>query len=101
MACSSDGPKSIRKTFRGSSRKNSRYLPPDGAGGEGGRCGEAVAAGLGGGDASAFVPIRVLESSAPAGVAIHLGDGRVICVRPGFDRQTLRDVLAAVEGEPC
>lgn len=52
-------------------------------------------------NASAFVPVRVFEGNAPAGVEIHLGDGRVICVRPGFDRQTLRDVVAALEGGPC
>jgi len=54
-----------------------------------------------GADRSPFVPIHVLEGDAPASVEIHLGDGRMICVRPGFDRQTLRDVLAALEGEPC
>jgi antitoxin component of MazEF toxin-antitoxin module len=63
---------------------------------------------LGGGpsadDASAFLPIHVLAGvsvAQPAGVEIHLGDGRMICVRPGFDRQTLREVLAALEDRPC
>jgi hypothetical protein len=60
---------------------------------------------LGGGPfgdgASPFLPIHVLAGTAPTGVEIHLGDGRMICVRPGFDRQTLREVLAALEGRPC
>ena len=68
-----------------------------------------VAGGLSGGDASTFVPVRVLEGNAPADVEIHMGDGRMICVRPGFDRQTFRDVVAALsaapsrglEGGPC
>ena len=57
-----------------------------------------------GGDASRFLPVHLLGGNSPAhaaGVEIHLGDGRMICVRPGFDRQTLREVLAALEGRPC
>jgi len=50
---------------------------------------------------SPFLAIHVLAASPPAGVQIQLGDRRMICVRPGFDRQTLPEVLAAMEGRPC
>jgi len=63
--------------------------------------GEASGGRPSGGDGSWFVPIGVLEGNAPAGVEIHLGDGQMICVRPGFDRQTLREVVATLEGGPC
>jgi len=60
---------------------------------------------LGGGstskDASPFVPIHVLADNASVDVEIHLGDGRTIGVRSGFDRQTLCEVLAVLEGRPC
>lgn len=69
------------------------------------RSASRMAASLGdgprGGEASGFVPVRVLGGNAPADVEIHLGDGRMICVRPGFDRQTLVEVLAALESRPC
>jgi len=48
-----------------------------------------------------FLPIHVLRASTAAAVEIHLGNGRTICVQPGFDQQTLRDVLAALEGRSC
>jgi hypothetical protein len=54
--------------------------------------------------ASPFVPIHLLgDSSATiaATVEIHLGDGRIVRVTPGVDRQTLREVLAALEVRPC
>jgi len=57
-----------------------------------------------GNEASSFVPIHLLADSRPAngaGVEIYLGDGRTIRVRPGFDRQTLCEVLALLEGRPC
>jgi len=53
-----------------------------------------------GGEASSFVPIHVLSDGPAAGMEIHLGGGRMICVRPGFDRQTLLDVLAALSAGP-
>jgi transposase len=37
------------------------------------------------------VPIHVLTGSSAAGVEIHLGGGRMICVRSGFDLQTPPD----------
>jgi hypothetical protein len=58
------------------------------------------------GEGSPFVPIHVLSdgpavSDGPAtGMEIHLGGGRVICVRPGFDRQVLLDVLAVLSAGP-
>jgi len=53
------------------------------------------------GQTSPFLPIHVLTDSTAAGVEIHLGGGRMICVRPGFDRETLLEVLAALEGRSC
>jgi hypothetical protein len=35
------------------------------------------------------------------GVEIVLADDRFVRVPAGFDRQTLRDVLALLEGRPC
>jgi len=50
---------------------------------------------------SSFVPVRVVtEPQAP--IEIVLADGHVVRVRPGFDAQTLRQVLAvAREERPC
>jgi hypothetical protein len=55
-------------------------------------------------DASPFVPIHLLadgSAAIAATVEIHLGDGRMVRVGPGVDRQTLREVLAALEVRPC
>ena len=41
-----------------------------------------------------LVPPAALEAS---GVELHLPAGRRIVVRPGFDRQTLLELLAALE----
>jgi len=65
--------------------------------GPGRSAGRAVASGR----ASPFLPIHVLSDGTAAGVEIHLGGGPTICVRPGFDRQTLLEVLAALEGRSC
>ena len=69
-----------------------------------------------GNEASAvqFMPVRVLgrevfsarpkfiETAAePSPIEIVLGGDRVLRVRPGFDRQTLVDVLAVLEGRGC
>jgi transposase-like protein len=48
-----------------------------------------------------FLPVEVLTDGTDGGVEIHLGGGRRVCVRPGFDGQTLREVLAALEGRSC
>jgi transposase-like protein len=52
----------------------------------------------------AFLPVRVVEPRATAavgGVEIVLAQGRTVRVPPGFDRQTLADVLAVLEARPC
>jgi hypothetical protein len=41
------------------------------------------------------------EQVAAGGVEIVLGGGRTVRVPPGFDRQTLADVLAVLEAPPC
>ena len=93
---------------RGSGRKvapqrTSRVSPPSGA-----ASGRKPAAGRRGGKRSPFLPIHVgadrtaAVSAAPvAAVEIHLGDGRMVRVTPSVDRQTLREVLAALEGRSC
>ena len=51
-----------------------------------------------------FFPVQVaLENRTgdPGGVEILLDAGRAIRVRPGFDRQTLAEVLAILEASPC
>ena len=51
-----------------------------------------------------FLPVQVAtERSAEGGCSIEiaLGGDRVLRVRPGFDRQTLLDVLDALEGRGC
>jgi hypothetical protein len=51
-----------------------------------------------------FLPVQVAAEKVaedPRGVEILLDAGRTIRVRPGFDRQTLRDVLAVLEASPC
>jgi transposase len=51
-----------------------------------------------------FLPLQVVSEEATdrvGGVEIQLGEGRLIRVRPGFDRRTLADVLAVLEGRPC
>jgi transposase len=55
-------------------------------------------------EAVRFLPVQVAEArhrDDPGGVEILLGVGRRIRVRPGFDRQTLLDVLALLEASPC
>ena len=53
-----------------------------------------------------FLPVHVVASSvgseaARGGVEIVLAQGRVVRVAPGFDRQTLADVLSILEPRPC
>ena len=52
----------------------------------------------------AFLPVRLVEATAPppeakshAAIEVILGGGRRILVGPGFDPQTLRQVVAALE----
>ena len=54
--------------------------------------------------APSFLPVRVVEPSlteAACGVEIIFAHGRAVRVLPGFDRQTLADVLAVLEVRPC
>jgi transposase-like protein len=51
-----------------------------------------------------FLPVRVVSPAVEGhagGLEIALTGGRILRVRPGFDRQTLTDVLAVLEGRPC
>ena len=51
-----------------------------------------------------FLPVKVAEdntASAGGGLEVHLGTRCVLYLKPGFDRQTLNDVLAVLEARPC
>lgn len=51
-----------------------------------------------------FLPVRVVKDAAvetTGGVEIVLAPGRAVRVSPGFDRQTLAEVLAVLETRPC
>ena len=51
---------------------------------------------------SAFVPVRLVGTPASAAaVEVVLRGGRVVRVAAGFAAQTLRDVVAVLEGLPC
>ena len=51
--------------------------------------------------ARAFAEVRVVPEPTGDGRAleVRLPGGRCVVVRPGFDRQTLLDLLSALEGE--
>jgi hypothetical protein len=50
----------------------------------------------------AFLPIQIADGvAASTGVEVVLGPGRRIVVEPGFDPETLRRVVAVLEGRPC
>lgn len=57
--------------------------------------------------AAAFVPVRVVEAepggegSGRAGVEVVIGAGRRVVVDAGFDEETLRRVVAVLEGRAC
>lgn len=54
------------------------------------------------GTAPAFVPLRVMDASAPAALEVVLPRGRVVRVQRGFDTNTLRQLLVLLEEErPC
>ena len=56
------------------------------------------------GTASGFLPLQMVADRRPedgCGLDVLLGDGRTLRIRPGFDRQTLADVLAVLEVRPC
>jgi hypothetical protein len=52
-----------------------------------------------------FLPVRLTEplpiATAGPGVEVVLGPTRRIAVAPGFDPETLRRVVAVLEGRPC
>jgi hypothetical protein len=54
-----------------------------------------------------FLPVTILPDPIPATAAARpplellLGNGRRIAVAPGFDPQTLRQLIATVEERPC
>ena len=54
-----------------------------------------------------FVPVTILSDPIPATAAFRqplellLNNGRRIAVAPGFDPQTLRQLVAVVEERPC
>lgn len=53
----------------------------------------------------AFLPVRVAGAQAHtpgrAGVAVVIGSGWRVVVGPGFDAETLRRVVAVLEGRSC
>ena len=59
------------------------------------------------GTTSGFLPVTILPDPIPATAAsrqpieLLLGNGRRIAVAPGFDPQTLRQLIAVVEERPC
>ena len=51
-----------------------------------------------------FLPVRVVSPAVEeprGGLEIAWSNGRVLRVSPGVDRQTLSDVLAVLEAQPC
>jgi hypothetical protein len=54
-----------------------------------------------------FLPVTILPdptapaTSPPSHLELVLADGRRIAVAPGFDADTLRRLLAVLEGAPC
>jgi hypothetical protein len=57
--------------------------------------------------ATAFLPVRLVgaelehEGTGRSGVEIVLGAGRRVVIGAGFDSETLRQVVAVLEGRPC
>ncbi len=53
--------------------------------------------------AARFVPVKVAgdNHADDSGLELHLGTTCVIYLKPGFDRQTLMDVLAVLEARTC
>jgi hypothetical protein len=53
--------------------------------------------------ATAFLPVHLTEpvTATGSGVEVVLGPGRRIALAPGFDPETLRRVVAVLEGRPC
>jgi transposase len=55
----------------------------------------------------AFLPVRVVQAAAAveesdrSGVEVVIGGGRRVVLGPGFDAETLRRVVAVLEGRVC
>jgi len=68
---------------------------------------DADAVGEGPPAAAAFLPVRVVgpesghEGTGRSGVEIVLGAGRRVVIEAGFDPETLRRVVAVLEGRTC
>jgi len=93
---------------RGSERKAVRQDTSTGTPRMGTTSGRKTVTRRASGKGAAFLPVHVRADRSPyaptdraAGVEIHLGDGRMVRVGPGVDRQTLVDVLAALEVRSC
>ena len=51
---------------------------------------------------STFVPVEVIAEAEPAAaLEVHLPGHRRLFIRPGFDRDTLREVLRLLEEPAC
>jgi hypothetical protein len=49
-----------------------------------------------------FLPVKVAgDHKTDGGLELHLGTSCAIYLKPGFDRQTLMDVLAVLEAKTC
>jgi GTP cyclohydrolase III len=54
-----------------------------------------------------FLPVRFAQATVTrhpadhAAIEVVLGGGRRLAIRPGFDEETLRRVVVALESEPC
>jgi transposase-like protein len=52
--------------------------------------------------APVFVPLRVLDALAPVALEVMVQGGHVVRIVPGFDAETLRQLLAVLEEKrPC
>jgi transposase-like protein len=93
-----------RRGAAGPQRQDGGGQPPAAKTRRGGRASAPRRASHARPDEARFLPVHVLmgrEQAAAGGVEIVLGDGRTVRVPPGFDRQTLAEVLAVLEVRPC
>ena len=53
--------------------------------------------------AMSFVPLKIVERSvdAPSGIELALSGGRIVRVARGFDAETLKRLVEALEASPC
>ena len=53
-------------------------------------------------NAARFLPVKVaVDNKGDGGLELRVGATCVLYLKPGFDRQTLVDVLAVLEAGPC